>query len=106
MRTACFKTLRYTLSSISNSTERTFLSLSTTVYVPGVVTSEKSNHQTLSPEDVSVAPSFQAASSPSLTDLPVDLARTEYFVPGVNAAVLSYPVWGERITATFCALVR
>ena len=57
--------------------------------MPGVVTSEKSNHQTLSPDDVSVAPPFQGAGSPSLTDFPVDLSTTEYFVPGVKAAVLS-----------------
>jgi hypothetical protein len=82
-------TLRYTLSSTSNSTERTFLSLSTMVYVPGAVTSEKSNHQTLSPDDVSVAPPFHATGSPSLTDFPVDLFITEYFVPGVKAAVVS-----------------
>jgi hypothetical protein len=57
--------------------------------VPGATTSEKSNHQSLSPDEESVAPPFHATGSPSLTDCPVALFTTEYLVPGVKVAVLS-----------------
>ena len=64
-------------------------SLSRTVYVPGAVISEKSNHQTLSPDELSVAPPFHATGAPFLTDLPVALSTTEYFVSGVKVAEVS-----------------